>query len=127
MRGKPRFCEPNKDSPLSKQVYERLIPQDHFLVQLEKFIDWDSFPELLLSVYPGKGLIGRPPYPPVMILKMLFLSYLYNISERRTEELVDFHIVVKWFVGLGIEEKAPNHSTLSYFKKGLIEKGAGIY
>jgi IS5 family transposase len=54
---------------------------------------------------------------------MLFLSYLYNISERQIEERVTFDLTFKYFVGLGVDEKAPDHSTLTYFKERLLLGG----
>jgi len=39
-----------------------------------------------------------------MLLKMLFVSYRYNVSERDVESLTNLHLVVKWFVGLGVDE-----------------------
>jgi len=46
----------------------------------------------------------RSPHAPVMLLKMLFVSYRYNVSERDVESLTNLHLVVKWFVGLGVDE-----------------------
>jgi len=63
-----------------------------------------------------------------MVLKMLLISYLYSISERQTEVVVNENLPVKFFVGLGADEKAPDHSTLTWFKNRLIEsRGAKVY
>lgn len=53
---------------------------------------------------------------------MLLLSYLFNISERQTEELVNDSLSAKCFVGLAANKRAPDHSTLSVFKERLIER-----
>ena len=45
-------------------IYERVVPRDHFLVQLNAVIDWASFTEILLPAYKGLAEEGRPPYPP---------------------------------------------------------------
>ena len=60
---------------------------------------------------------GRPPYDPTLVLKMLFVSYLYNLSERQTEIYVNKNGPAKYFVGLTIDIPAPDHSTLTFFKK----------
>jgi IS5 family transposase len=102
-------------------IYERVVPRDHFLVQLNRVIDWDSFTEILLPAYKGLAEEGRPPYPPVTILKMLVIAYLYRFSERQVEEATNLNLAIKEFVGLAVDELAPDHSTLSEFNKRLRE------
>ncbi len=59
---------------------------------------------------------------------MLVVSYLYNISERQTEEMVNLNLAMKYFVGLGADEPAPDHATLTVFKNRLLERAAmGAY
>lgn len=59
---------------------------------------------------------------------MLLLSYLYDLSERQTEDLVLYHLPAKWFVGLAVDEAAPDHATLTVFKNRLIaRKGEGVF
>jgi len=118
-----RFRQTLKQSLFGDFIYAEIIPPDHFLVQLDKVIDWDRFTPLLLAAYKGDAMYGAPPYAPVMILKMLLLSYLYDISERRTEELVAFTLPAKAFVGLGVTDRAPDHSTLTVFRERLIQRG----
>jgi len=104
---------------LGAPIYERVVPRDHFLVQLNRVIDWDRFTELLLPAYKGLAEAGRPPYPPVMILKMLVIAYLYRFSERQVEEATNLNLAIKEFVGLAVDELAPDHSTLSEFNTRL--------
>jgi len=40
------------------------------------------YTEMLLRLYRGGAEVGRPPYNPSVMLKMLLLSYLYGLSER---------------------------------------------
>jgi IS5 family transposase len=100
-------------------IYERVVPRDHFLVQLNRVIDWDRFTEILLPAYKGLAEEGRPPYPPVTILKMLVIAYLYRFSERQVEEATNLNLAIKEFVGLAVDELAPDHSTLSEFNQRL--------
>jgi IS5 family transposase len=120
---KRRFKNVGAGSFFGQFVYERVVPRDHFLVKLRELIDWDAFVELLLPAYKGLAETGRAPYFPVILLKMLIVAYLYGFSERQVEEATNFHLAIKEFVGLGVDEAAPDHSTLSDFKRRLREAG----
>ena len=122
MAGK-RFKPLGMDSFFGNYVYERVVPRDHFLVKLKQVIDWDAFTEILLPAYQGQAETGRPPYPPVVILKMLVITYLYRFSERQVEEATNFNLAIKEFVGLAVDELAPDHSTLSEFNRRLRASG----
>ena len=119
---RPHFQDTGKDSFFGDFVYERIVPQNHFLVALDNLFDWGAISQELIGAYRGRGLYGRPPYDPAQIFKMLFLSYLYGVSEREVEQLVNYHLVVKWFVGLAVDEAAPDHSSLTVFKNRFLRE-----
>ncbi len=120
---KERFKELGMDSFWGAWVYERVVPRDHFLVKLQEVIDWEAFVPILLPAYEGLAREGRPPYSPVVLLKMLVVAYLYNLSERQVEGTVNLNLAVKEFVGLAVDMAAPDHSTLTLFKRRLREAG----
>jgi IS5 family transposase len=119
-----RFKKNTTNSFFGHFLYDQLLDKKHFLVQAKSIVDWDRFTQRCLRWYKGAGEVGRPPYNPSCLLKMLFISYLYNFSERQTEMMVNDSIAMKCFLGLGVDEKAPDHSSLTYFKERLL-KGAG--
>ena len=121
--GKPRFKELGPDSMFGNFVYLRVVPRDHFLVKLNQLIDWEALLPILLPAYAGLAEEGAPPYSPIVILKMLLLTYLYRLSERQTEEFVNLNLAAKEFVGIAVDEHAPDHSTLCLFKRRLREAG----
>lgn len=122
----PRFQDTGNGSFFGDMAYERVLRRyrKHFLVVLNDLIDWDAISQELLPLYKGAGTRGRPPYEPKVLLKMLFLSYLYNVSERSVEEFVDTNLLAKWFMGLAVDEQPPDHSTLTVFRRRL-EKAQG--
>lgn len=122
---KVRCKETTMNSFFGNFLYEQVVPKNHFLVKLKDMIDWQRYTRKFLAYYKGKGEVGQAPYDPAMILKMLLVSYLYNISERQTEVVVNENLPVKFFVGLGVDQKAPDHSTLTWFKDRIIQN-AGI-
>ena len=119
-----RFKAQAQDSFFGRFVYDEVIPSDHFMVKLKEIIPWERFTYKLVRYYRGRAREGRPPYDPALLLRMLLVSYLYDLSERQTEEMVDYHLPIKCFVGLAVNEKAPDHSTLTAFKTRLLENGS---
>jgi len=122
MAGK-RYKEQGTGTFFGDYLYERTVPDSHFLRQLEGLVDWEVFADKLVNLYRGKARVGRPPYNPSVILKMLLLSYLYDLSERRTETFVNDSLSAKYFLGLAIDEPAPDHSTLTAFKRRIVRRG----
>lgn len=117
----PRFQSTGNGSFHGDYFYRQVVERGHFLVALQELIDWQGLGGHLLGSYQGRGLRGRPPYDPVLLLKMLFISYLYDVSERQVEELATYHLAVKCFLGLAVDEPAPDHSTLTKFKNRLLK------
>jgi IS5 family transposase len=112
-----------KSSQLSfygDHIYDRIIPGNHFLKLLEKAVDFSFVNDLCREAYDPD--VGRPAYEPQMMFKMLFLQFLYDISDRRIEEEVHFNLVLKWFVGLAIDESPPDATSLTRFRDRLGEK-----
>ena len=122
-RWEARFKEKGTDSFFGSYLYQRIVPEGHFLVKLQELIPWHKFTQKLLRYYRGEGQVGQRPYDPAVILKMLLLSYLYNISERQVELFINGSLSAKQFLGLAVDEAAPDHATLTVFKNRLLEKG----
>jgi hypothetical protein len=57
----PHFVETGKRSFFGEYVYDQVVPQNHFLRQLNQIIDWERFTCRLLKLYKGGGVVGRPP------------------------------------------------------------------
>jgi len=104
-------------------LYDQKVSRGHFLRKLNEVIEWERFTKKLLVHYKGKGQMGQAPYDPTLILKMLLLSYLWNVSERMIEELANDSLSVGLFLGIGANERVPDHATLTLFKNRLIQNG----
>ena len=58
---------------------------------------------------------------------MLLIGYLYGIkSERRLEEEVSLNLAYRWFCGIDLMHKVPDHSTFSQNRRGRFQE-AGIF
>jgi IS5 family transposase len=122
---KKRFRPRGGGSFFGELIYERAVSQDNFLRKLSEVVDWEPLMKKLAPYYKGGAEYGPPPYDPALLLKMLLLSYLYNLSERQIEELCNDSLSVKCFLGLSADERAPDHSTLTLFKARLLH-GRGL-
>ncbi|SDF73487.1 Transposase domain, partial [Fontibacillus panacisegetis] len=67
---------------------EQLVPQDHLLRNIDKYIDFNFIIDLVKPYYCENN--GRPSLDPIVFFKMLLLGYLYDIpSERKLERAVN--------------------------------------
>ena len=57
-------------------ICDRIVPEGHFLRNLDSIIGWDVFTKQLIEYYDGGAMDGRPPYDPAVLLKMLLICYL---------------------------------------------------
>lgn len=88
-----------------------LVPADHLVRKLNKVVDLDWVRLATADYYSG---MGRPSVDPVVIAKMLLLSFLVGIdSERELLRQIQVNIAYRWYLGYSLEESVPNHSVLS--------------
>jgi len=63
---------------------------------------------------PYYSNLGRPSIDPVLMIRMLILGYVFAIrSERLLCREVQVNMAYRWFCGLSIEDKIPDHSAFS--------------
>ena len=105
---------------MSHDVYKSFIDENHFLCQLGLVFDWDEMAKPLWDLAKNEQG-GRPRQSPVVMVKMLFLSFLYNRSDREMEFMATSDLYVKYFLRLPIDGLAPDHSSLSRFREEVLE------
>ncbi|MEK3885844.1 IS1182 family transposase [Paenibacillus sp. PL2-23] len=99
---------------------EDLVPQNHQLRKIHKHVDFSFILEKVKPYYSVDN--GRPSVNSIMLFKMMFIGYLYGIrSERQLEQEVQLNNAYRWFVGLGLTDRVPDHSTLSLNRKRLAD------
>jgi transposase len=97
------------------------VPVGHPLLAIREILnhalrDMDM---LFESIYEGRG---RYSVPPEWLLRGLVLQTLYGIrSERLLCEQLGYNMLYRWFVGLGMEDAAWDHSTYTQNRDRLIE------
>ncbi len=110
-------------------VEERLARLSGFGTQLEAFFrtvdfevfrpDWDK---ALLYSDGSKG--GRPPFDPVLMFKILVIQTLNNLSDERTEYLINDRLSFMHFLNLGPSDYVPDAKTAWLCQKRLTQAGA---
>jgi transposase len=87
------------------------IPKRHFYEQLETLIDLSFVRELTAPLYAEK--MGRPSLDPVVFFKCMLVAFFENIVGDRTLEfrLAD-SLVIRKYLGYGLDERTPDESTL---------------
>lgn len=65
---------------------------------------------------------GRPSIAPERLLRAMLLQAFYGIrSERQLMDRLEFDLLFRWFVGLGIDDPVWDHSTFSKNRDRLLE------
>jgi IS5 family transposase len=109
------YTPPEKQMRFEDSVYE-LIPDDHFLKQLEKVIDWSFVDKRCRKLYPQ---MGRPAYPARMVFKLILLQFMYNLSDRALERAARYWIDFRWFAGICGNDPGPDHTAYCRFRDRL--------
>jgi transposase len=66
--------------------------------------------------------LGRPSIPPEKLLRAMLLQAFYSIrSERQLMDRLEFDLLFRWFVGIGVDDAAWDHSTFSKNRDRLLE------
>ncbi|MCK9404764.1 MAG: IS5 family transposase [Chitinophagaceae bacterium] len=66
--------------------------------------------------------IGRPSIAPEYLMRASILQVLYSIrSERQLMEQLDYNILFRWFVGIGIDAQVWDHSTFTKNRDRLLQ------
>ena len=99
---------------------EQRVPADHPMRGVRKLTDrvLQSLSEELDKLYADSG---RPSIAPEYILRALLLQVFYSVrSERLLVEQIDYNLLFRWFVGLGMDEAVWNHAVFSKNRERLL-------
>lgn len=100
---------------------ESLIPKNHLLVKLDQQLDL-SFVRTLTAELYSHGT-GRPSIDPEVFVRMLLIEHLYDIpSDRQLCEELGFNLAFRWFCRFSLEDRIPEHSSMTRIRDRLGEK-----
>jgi len=90
---------------------DEAFPADHPVRQIASVLELSWVHSELAPFYPK---LGRPSIDPELMIRMLIIGYVFAIrSERGLCRDVQVNLAYRWFCGLSIEDKVPDHSAFS--------------
>ena len=116
-----RGADEQSGSMFSYVSLEDRVPPDHPLRGIRRITD-----RALARLSPQFGRLyinfGRPSVPPEKLLRALLLQALYTIrSERQLMEQLDYNLLFRWFVGVGIDDAVWSPTTFSKNRDRLLQ------
>ena len=105
---------------------KRLSDLGDQLLAFAAAVDFEIFrPELTRALAYSDGLQGgRPPFDPVLMFKILVIQTANNLSDERTEFLINDRLSFMRFLGLGLSDRVPDARTIWLFREKLTRVGA---
>ena len=90
---------------------DEAVPDDHRVRDIAAVLDLSW---VHAELAPHYSHLGRPSIDPVLMIRMLILGYVFAIrSERLLCREVQVNLAYRWFCGLSIEDRVPDHSAFS--------------
>ena len=100
---------------------EARVRADHPLRPIRSIVN-EALAALESEFAPLYARVGRPSIPPEKLIRAMLLQAFYSIrSERQLMQRLDYDLLFRWFVGLGIDDEAWDHSTFSKNRDRLLE------
>jgi transposase len=102
-------------------ICEQLIPQDSFYRKFREVV------APLISDRDFEGIYcadnGRPAISPALLAMATILQFYKTLSDREMERACMYDIEVKFALGLRLDERPFDHSSLGDFRKRLLDNG----
>ena len=107
-----------------RSLVEAWLPEglgrDERLERIAELVEWDELAALVEEIYSSPE--GRPSYPPLMMVKALLLQEWYDASAAELAQALSDRLSFRRFVGLGLQDAAPDASTITRFRQQLTER-----
>lgn len=110
------------DKKMQLQVIslDQLVPEDHLLRKIDKYVNFDFIYDLVEEKYSNET--GRPSIDPVTLIKIPVIQYMYGIkSMRQTIKEIEVNVAYRWFLGLDFYDKVPHFTTFGKNYKRRFE------
>lgn len=94
----------------------QLIPDDHVLVRVDRVLDLSWLREEVVDCYCLGD--GRPGIDPEVAVRLMLAGLLVGIvHDRKLMREAHVNIAIRWFIGYGLHEPLPDHSSLTRIRQ----------
>lgn len=94
---------------------------DRFFQAVDQVVDWSPIEDAMRDVHSKKR--GRPAITPLLLFKVLLIQRWYDLSDPAAEDALNDRKSFARFVGLPLDQPAPDHSSISRFRTELLRRG----
>lgn len=100
-----------REQKISMVLLEDLVPSNHYLRKIDKFMDFNFVYDYVEDMYSSTG---RPSIDPVVLIKYALLMHLEGRnSMRATFREAEVNLAHRWFLGYSLDDKMPHFSDFS--------------
>src|SRR5215216_6266616 len=94
----------------------QLVPDDHILARVDRVLDLAWLRDEVSDLYCADN--GRPGIDPEAAVRLMLASFLLGlVHDRRLMREAQVNFAIRWFVGYGLHEALPDHSSLTRIRQ----------
>ncbi len=95
---------------------DQLIPKDHILYRVNRVLDLSWLREEVAACYCADN--GRPGLDPEVVMRLMLAGLLLGyVHDRRLLREAKVNLAIRWFIGYGLHEELPDHSSLTRIRQ----------
>src|SRR6516164_4117485 len=99
------------------EIFAATVPEDHYLRRVKAVINFERARDELATCY--SAALGRPAKEPILLLKLEFLQFHYNLSDRRVMRRAKSDMAFRYFLDLSLHSELPHPTSLTHFRERL--------
>ena len=93
-----------------------LLPDDHILVRVDRVLDLSWLRAEVAELYSADN--GRPGIDPEVAVRLMLAGFLLGrVHDRRLMREAQVNLAIRWFIGYGLHEPLPDHSSLTRIRQ----------
>jgi len=118
--------ENNKELSFADYVFQQVCPDNRFLEEMNEIIPWHELQNYFDGhIKRNHNKPGRPAYPIMQMFRIHLLQQWYDLSDFQAEYQINDRLSFRKFLGLGIEDRVPDSTTIENFRHMMEEQDLG--
>jgi len=94
----------------------QLVPDDHILARVDQVLDLSWLRDEVADLYCSDN--GRPGIDPEVAVRLMLAGFLLGVvHDRRLLREAQVNLAIRWFIGYGLHEVLPDHSSLTRIRQ----------